>query len=151
MAGATETLASSSTRGGRLSSMAKGQFVILTELRTILSPSFPASLSPCLPPSFPPSLPHLSLFPSVPPSLLHPLRYEIGGQEMPLMRAWMEKKFGLDLSLTSFSQVRCLGNKHSNTCLCKQFNYTCTNQLNMLYALEGIHYVNYMYMYLFVV
>jgi alkyldihydroxyacetonephosphate synthase len=31
-------------------------------------------------------------------------RYEIGGQEMPLMRGWMEQKVGLDLSLTSFSQ-----------------------------------------------
>ena len=32
-------------------------------------------------------------------------RYEIGGQEMPLMRGWMEKTFGFDISLTSFSQV----------------------------------------------
>lgn len=31
-------------------------------------------------------------------------RYEIAGHEMPLMRAWMEMKVGLDLSLTSFSQ-----------------------------------------------
>lgn len=35
-------------------------------------------------------------------------RYEIAGQEMPLMRAWMEMKVGLDLSLTSFSQVSIL-------------------------------------------
>ena len=43
-------------------------------------------------------------------------RYEIAGKEMPLMRPWMEQKFGLDLSLTSFSQV---GSHKMNS-------YTCT-------------------------
>ena len=44
-------------------------------------------------------------------------RYELGGVEMPLVLSWMEKKFGLDLSLTSFSQVVCVcvcgGSSHS--------------------------------------
>jgi alkyldihydroxyacetonephosphate synthase len=32
-------------------------------------------------------------------------RYELGGKEMPLARMWMEHKVGLEISLTSFSQV----------------------------------------------
>ena len=32
-------------------------------------------------------------------------RYAVSGQEMPLLKSWFEKKLGLDLSQTSFSQV----------------------------------------------
>ena len=84
----------------------RSEFVVC--IAFVKEPRFvPPFLLPLLPPSLPLPLP-LSLSPSLP----HPLRYEIGGQEMPLMREWMEKKFGLDLSLASFSQVRCLGNQH---------------------------------------
>ena len=32
-------------------------------------------------------------------------RYAVGGQEMPLLRPWMESKVGFDINQTSFSQV----------------------------------------------